>query len=153
MSWIDAGARQRRAGESMIEDIKNIKSGKKELREFGVTIGAVLIALGGIAIWRGKGAAIYFVSFGTVFVVLGLYFPAVLKPLQKVWMSAAAVIGFFMSRFILGIIFYLVITPISMIMKMTGKDILDERIDQTKISYWSQRSETDKTKESYEKQF
>ncbi len=153
MSWIDAGARQRRAGESMIEDIKNIKSGKKELREFGVTIGAVLIALGGIAIWRGKGAAIYFVSFGTVFVVLGLYFPAVLKPLQKVWMSAAAVIGFFMSRFILGIIFYLVITPISMIMKMTGKDILDERIDQTKISYWSQRSQTDKTKESYENQF
>ena len=137
----------------MLEDIKNIKSGKKELREFGITIGIVFIVLGGIALWRGKAAYPYLIVFGIVFAALGASLPSILKPLQKIWMAIVVIIGFFMSRIILGILFYLVITPIGMIMKISGKDILDERIEKSRSSYWVAIKGSPKTKESYENQF
>lgn len=137
----------------MFDEIKNIKSGRKELREFGITIGIVLILLGSFALWRGKNAAPYFISFGAIFIAFGLFLPGVLRPLQKAWMATAIIIGFFMSRIILAVLFYFVITPFGVIIKMSGKDILDERIDRTRNSYWADRQEVNKSRESYENQF
>jgi small basic protein len=137
----------------MLDELKAIKSGKKELREFGLTIGAILVILGGVALWRGRCFWPYLFTGGVLFAVLGLFLGGVLKPLQKVWMAAALVIGFFMSRLILAILFYAVITPMGLIAKVSGKDILDEKMDKGCSSYWKERDAGPKSKESYEKQF
>jgi hypothetical protein len=79
--------------------------------------------------------------------------PKTLKPLQKAWMASALVIGFVMSRLILGILFYLVMTPIGLLMKLFGKDLLDERLEKEKASYWIERGKDAIAAESYEKQF
>ena len=63
----------------MIEDIKNIKSTKKELREFGLTIGIILVILGSIAFWRNKDIYPYFLGIGITFIVLGLTFYKILN--------------------------------------------------------------------------
>ena len=68
---------------SILEDIIRIKSTRKELREFGYTIGVVLMALSGLALWRGKGSCVYLLISGLIFAALGMMLPAVLKPLQK----------------------------------------------------------------------
>lgn len=137
----------------MLEDIKNIKSGTKELREFGLTIGAILVILGGVALWRGKVAYPYLLGTGGLLAAAGVTAPIILKPIQKAWMALAVVIGFFASRLILVILFYAVLTPIGLVMKMFGKDILDERIDKNKTSYWVDRIVKEKNKESYENQY
>jgi hypothetical protein len=137
----------------MIEDIKKIKSGTKELREFGLVVGGVLMALGGLMFWRGRPLAPYFLVIGTVLVTLGFANPRILTPLQKAWMAFAVVMGFFMSKVVLFILFYGVVTPIGIIMKLLGKDILDERIDKKAASYWKELPKEMKPKESYEKQF
>jgi len=134
------------------EEIKNIKSGKKELREFGLTIGIILVILGSVALWRSKPIFPYFLSVGIIFVTLGLASPNILKPFQRAWMTFSIIIGFFMSRLILTILFYLVITPIGTLAKIFGKDILDQRIDRKSESYWKERTVTVK-KESYENQY
>ena len=137
----------------MFEEIKDIKSGKKELREFGLTIGIILVILGSIALWRNKAFYPYFLAPGALFILSGLTLPGILKPLQKAWMAFSIVIGFFVSRIILTVLFYLAVTPIGLIMKIFAKDLLDQRIDKNKPSYWHDLSAEPKTKESYENQY
>ena len=137
----------------LLEEIKNIKSGKKELREFGITIGIVLGLFGGLFLWREKSFYYYFFIGSAVFLVFGLLAPAVLKPIQKIWMAIALVIGFFMTRVILSILFYLVVTPISFLTKFLGKDILDIKIDRKAASYWQLREKKPFDKLDYERQF
>ncbi len=137
----------------MFEEIKDIKSGKKQLREFGLTIGVILVILGVIALWRGKEFYLYLLSIGGAFIVFGLFLPKVLLPLQKIWMSLSIIIGFFMSRVILSVVFYLVLTPIGLVMRLLGKDILDQKIDKSKNSYWKDIKGGVKSKERYENQY
>ncbi|MGB2705768.1 MAG: SxtJ family membrane protein [Candidatus Omnitrophota bacterium] len=137
----------------MFEEIKDIKSTKDELREFGLTIGIILVILGALTLWRGRPQAPYFLGLGALFIILGITLWQVLKPLQKVWMSFSIILGFFVSRLILTILFFAVITPIGLIMKLLGKDILDERIDKSRPSYWHERDTAIKDKKSYENQY
>ena len=137
----------------MIEDLKNIKSTKKELKEFGLTIGIILVILGLVALLRNKDIYPYFLTVGIVLVVLGLTFYKILLPLQKIWMGFSVIIGFFASRIILTILFYAVLTPIGIVIKLLGKDILDERIDKEKESYWHVKDASLKEKTSYENQY
>ena len=135
------------------EEIKDIKSGKKQLREFGLTIGIILAILGAIALWRDKPIAIPLLVTAGAFIGFGLGFPKPLKPIHKIWMSFSIIIGFFVSRLILSVLFYAVLTPIGLIMRIFGKDILDQRIDKNKHSYWQEVKDGIKSRESYENQY
>jgi len=137
----------------MWSEIKKIKSDKKQLREFGLLVGGILLLLGGVALWRHKGIYPYFLSIGSILFVLGAVFPAPLKPFQKTWMAFSLVLGFFMSRIILTVLFYFILTPLGLIRRMTGADILDEKIDRSKNSYWKQRENVVKDSKSYENQY
>lgn len=137
----------------MLEELKNIKSGKENLREFGLTIGAILLILGGVSLWRGKHIYPYLFSAGAVFIGLGLILPGILKLPQKIWIGFSIVIGFFMSRLILAILFYAVITPTGLFLRFFGKDVLDQRIEKSKVSYWVKRPKEIRSKKSYENQY
>ena len=137
----------------MWDEFKNIKSGKKELREFGIVVGGVLIVLADIAMWRGRGVYVYLLAAGIPLAGLGLMLPASLKPFQKAWMALAIAIGFFASRIILTVLFYGVITPTGLLMKLLGKDPLDRRISKEKSSYWQERAAVTRPGESYENQY
>ena len=136
----------------MLDEFKNIKSGKKELREFGLTMGAVLVILGGVALWRGRPTYPYLIGWGVLFAAAGLARPEILKPIQKAWMAFGVILGFVMSRVVLAILFYAVMTPIGLVTKIFKMDILDRRIDKKAATYWKERTEV-KSKESYENQY
>jgi hypothetical protein len=137
----------------LLEDIKKIKSTKKELREFGLIVGAVFGLLATLFLWRGKSFYLYFYTISIFLVLFGLIAPVVLKPIQKIWMILAIVFSFFVTRIILGILFYLVITPVGIIMKISGKDILNITFNDKSDSYWIKRNNQNLNKESYEKQY
>lgn len=137
----------------MFEEIKDIKSTRKELKEFGLTIGIILVILGAVALWREKGISAYFLGAGALLITLGFLLPGVLKPFQKIWMSFSIIIGFFVSRFILSVLFYAVLTPIGLFMRLFGKDVLDQRIDKARESYWHDRTSEIKDRKSYENQY
>ena len=137
----------------LIEEIKNIKSTKKELREFGLTVGIVFALIGGLFYWRGKDHYFYFVIVSFMLLILGLIAPLVLKPIQKIWMAVALIIGFVMTRIILCVLFYLVITPISLLGKLSGRDQLSLKFDRKASTYWIPRKKEKYNKANYEKQF
>jgi hypothetical protein len=137
----------------LLEEIRNIKSGKSELRKFGITIGIVSGLLGGLLLWRGKDSYTYFLLLSTVFIFLGLVLPIVLKPIQKAWMTFAVILGWFMTRLILSILFYVVFTSIGLVSRLFGKQFLDLEMDNSKKSYWNYREAKEIKKSDYERQF
>ena len=135
------------------EEIKNIKEDKTTIRKFGLTVGTVLLLVGIVLYLTGKSSSVVFGGIGFLLILFGLILPSILKPLNKIWMTLAVILGWFMSRLILFILFYIVITPIGFILRMAGKDFLNLRTDKNSDSYWEKREKTVKEKIDYERQF
>ena len=73
-----------------------------------------------------------------VFLILGIINSKILTPLNKVWFKIGILLGNIISPIIMGIIFFLVVTPTSLIMKILGKDLLNLKKN-TKNSYWIEK--------------
>ncbi|MCP4650562.1 MAG: hypothetical protein GY853_10860 [PVC group bacterium] len=131
------------------QEMKNIKSTKKELREFALTIGNILAVISCILLFKEKSSANYFLLCGAILIGLGVTCPLLLKPIQKIWMGLAVIIGWLMSRIILTVFFYSILTPLSLCARLFNKKFLDLKIDETANSYWIKRKELN----NYEKQF
>lgn len=136
----------------MLKEIAKIKSDPKTLREFGLLVGGILALIGAFLLWKGKGAAGIFLGIGVGLVVLGACLPRSLKYLHRMWMILALLIGWVMSRVILSLCFYLIVSPIALGMRIAGKDILDLRFLEGSGTYWKKRP-PGRGIESYEKQF
>ena len=115
------------------------KSGK-EYRKFGVSVGIVFIILAAISFWRGgtTGAEILGVI-GGLLLLAGLILPELLTVPYFLWMSMADGLMWFNTRLILIIVFYLVLTPIGLLMRAFGKRPLDLKIEPGRKSYWKPR--------------
>ena len=135
------------------EEFKHIKETKKDLRKFGLTVGIVLAAIGTLLFYFEKSSAIYFTIIGGLLILLGILFPQLLKPLNKIWMGLAIVLGFIMTRVILTTLFYLVITPIGFLAKIFGKKFMLLKYDKSAKTYWEKRSIIQKKQIDYERQF
>ena len=137
----------------MLEEIKNIKSEKSDLQKFGITIGIILIIIAGLLFWKEKESFQTFFIVGTLLCLLGLVIPSVLKPIYWGWMIFATILGWVMTRVILSLLFYIIVTPIGLILRFFGKQFLELRWDKSKESYWNFRTNEHLKKENYEKQF
>lgn len=137
----------------VIEEIKNIQSGKNELRNFGMTVGIFLGILGALFLWREKDYYICFILFSAAFLFLGLALPISLRPVHKAWMTLSTVLGWFMTGLILSVLFYVVITTIGLLSRLFGMDFLSRKFNRNLKSYWIPRGATKSPERSYESQF
>jgi hypothetical protein len=112
---------------------------KKEFRKFSLTMGIFFMLVGGVLFWINSVFFMFFFYLGLSFLIFGLLFPIILKPVFIIWMSFAIIVGFVMTRIILGIIFYGIFTPVSIFLKLLGKDFLEQKIDLNVSSYWKIR--------------
>jgi len=137
----------------MLEEIKNIKSEKSDMRKFGIAIGVILLVIAGFLFWKEKESYQIFLTVGTILFVLGILVPAVLKPIYWIWMIFATILGWIMTRVILSLLFYIIITPIGLIPRFFGKQFLELKWDKSKISYWNYMNTKQLYEKIYEKQF
>lgn len=137
----------------MLEEIKSIQSSKKNLRNFGLSVGFVCIAIAGFLFWKQKEAFPYIVTIGLVLVCCGTFLPFVLKPVYWVWMGFASIIGWIMTRLILGLLYYLIITPIAITSRIVGKRFIDLNWDAKQPSYWNEIKLSESMREGYKRQF
>jgi multisubunit Na+/H+ antiporter MnhG subunit len=108
-------------------------------RRFGLTVGGIFLLLAAISLWRGHEIPPRVLgTLGVLLVVPGLLFPRVLGPVERVWMRFAEVLAFVNTRLILGLVFYVVLTPIGAVMRLF-RDPLDRRLDDGTASNWAQR--------------
>lgn len=116
---------------------QNIQVTTKELREFGLIFGVILVVLFGFLLPWVFDAAFPLWPWWVLAVTgsLALGFPLGLKPFYKVWMLFGAVMGWINTRLILGIVFYCVFMPFGLVMKLFGKDLLSRKLDASMSSY------------------
>jgi hypothetical protein len=81
----------------------------------------------------------WFLGGGLTLLLLSYVAYPVMKPIHIAWMKLAFVMGWFMTRVILGIFFYLILTPMSVVMRLFGKDFIDEKMEPQSASYWKKR--------------
>ena len=137
----------------ILEEIKNIKESKRDLRKFGLTIGIAFIVISIVLMISRKDSALYFGASGILITIVGLTLPKILKPLNKAWMTLSIILGWFMTRVILIILFYIALTPISLLSKLFKKDFLELKLEKDKQSYWQKRERKKFDPADYERQF
>jgi hypothetical protein len=135
----------------IISEIRAIDTSPKKIRDFGIVFFVVFALLGGVLLYKGRSSGYACLALSVVFIVLGRWAPGLLRPVQKAWMALALLLGFFTSRLILCILYYCVVTPIGVIMRLLGKDLLDQRWEKEASSYWIKKDRKDFDKEQYKK--
>ncbi len=139
---------------SFFDEFKLIKSGRNELRKFGLTVGIGLIILSGlIYLAHHRFNALLLWQIPAAAILAALLVPQLLLPFQKIWMGISIILGFVMTRIILGILFYLILTPIGQISKLAGNDLLNRKQDPAAESYWNRRKKSAEQNESFDHQF
>ncbi|HMK35124.1 MAG TPA: SxtJ family membrane protein [Desulfomonilaceae bacterium] len=143
----------------IIRDIKEeIRAVRREPTSRDLTILALLFfvipsAIGGFMLWKGAANGWIWIIAGAclgVSRVIGPFF----KALYKLWVTLSIILGYFVSRILLTIIFFIVITPMGLIMRILGKDPMDRKLDPNAATYWSPKErEEDTSVNRYEKQF
>jgi len=127
---------------SWIKDVKNELSAldvsAKSLKRFGLMIGGIFLLLGILFHWKNTlvNLRIIFDVIGILLLMFALINPKFLRTTYKVWMGFAFALGWLVSRFILIILFYIVLLPIGIIAKIFGKKFLDTNFRDGKSSYW-----------------
>jgi hypothetical protein len=123
-------------------------------REFGLIVGGVFILLGGWWVYRGKfvGAAHWTIPLGALLVLLGCLLPRALVIPNRAWMVLAEGLSFISTRLILGIVFFLMITPIGVLKRLSGWDPLNRRSGPS-TSYWRPYPLRQRDPRHYEKMY
>jgi len=111
----------------------------KEVRKFGLLFGSICAAITVFMLYKGNGHWTWFAGACVFFVVTGLIRYQVLRPIYIGWMKFAFVLGWINTRILLSVFFYLILTPISLLMRLLSKDLLDEKIEPGATSYWRKR--------------
>ena len=137
----------------LIEELKYIDKSDKAVRKTGLSVGIVLLLVSLILWWTGKAIFIFFLAGGALLLIFTFTAVRVLRPFHKWWMTFALVMGFFMSRVILTLLFYLIVTPVGLIAKIFSKKFMHLSFDKTATTYWEKRDNPDKEKIDYERQF
>ena len=136
----------------MKAELNSIKSNRKDLKNFGFTIGFILLIIGIFLFVREKDLFVYFILIGSILIILGGITPVLLRPFYKVWMIFAVIIGWIMTRIILSVLFFSIITIIGLFTRLLGKDFLNLKSN-NKESYWNIRNKEYELNQDYEKQY
>jgi hypothetical protein len=124
-----------------------------ELRRFGLTVGAGFAVIGLLSWLRGHAFAprVLWIMAALLMAPAAIV-PASLRPVEREWMRAAAILGYVNTRVILTLLFYVVITPIGFVRRIFG-DPLDRSIKDGRQSHWIRREREPFDRARYEQQF
>ena len=108
----------------------------KELRQFGFIVGGVFLVIGlWPVVFRSDSPRLWALILGGLLIVLGAIIPKSLKQVHSGWMKIGHVLGSINTRIILGIIYYLLITPMGLVMRLMGKDSMHRAFSQDADTY------------------
>ena len=123
-------------------------------RDFGLVVGTVFALLGAWWLYRGKfgWVATAFACVGAALVLSGLVLPRALVLPNRAWMALAAALGYVMTRVVLALVFFLLVTPIGVVKRLTGWDPLGRRTRRGE-SYWQPYPERQQDARHFEKMY
>tara|TARA_B100000767_G_scaffold73907_1_gene70631 strand:+ start:223 stop:612 length:390 start_codon:yes stop_codon:yes gene_type:complete len=108
-------------------------------RSFGIVFFVVFLLISIYPIINDQDIRVWSLIVSLIFLILGIINSNILTPLNKVWFKFGILLGSFVSPIVMGVVFFLVVTPISLLMKLFGKDVLNLKRNNSK-SYWIEKT-------------
>ena len=118
-------------------DHNEVKIGSN--RSFGIVFSIVFLLISLYPLINGENLRLWSLIISIVFLILGIINSNLLKPLNKLWFKFGLLLGKIISPFVMGIIFFVVVTPIAILMRLLRKDLLNLKFNKNN-SYWIQKS-------------
>ena len=120
----------------MFENISHYKIKAGTERNFGLVFAAVFVIISLYPLWFGKNMHLWACIMAFIFLFFAIFLPKALIIPNKLWFKFGILLGTIVSPIIMGIIFFLVVTPTGIIMRLFGKDLLRQKLYKSKKSYW-----------------
>ena len=117
-------------------DDKKIKIGSN--RSFGLVFFTVFLIISLYPLINDGNLRLWSLIISLIFLVLGIINSKILNPLNKIWFRFGILLGKIISPIIMGVIFFLVVTPIGLLMRLAGKDLLNIKPNEHQ-SYWIEK--------------
>ena len=119
-------------------------------KSFGLLFFVVFLIIGLWPLKNGESLNFYFIIVSVVFLILGLLNSKLLSPLNKSWIKLGEILGIIIAPIVMALVYFVILTPISIIVRVFGKDLLGLKFLKEKETYWIKRK---KNLGSMKKQF
>lgn len=108
----------------------------RELRKFGLAFGTALTIVGSLLVWRGRGAGPFVLGGAGFVLLLAVVAPRALQPIERVMAGILRLITSVVTYVVLFVAFFLIVTPMSLLLRLLGKDLLALRFPSREATYW-----------------
>ena len=108
-------------------------------RSFGLLFFTVFIVVGLWPVTKGETANIYLILISLFFLIFGLINSKILSPFNKAWIKLGEILGLIIAPIIMALVYFIILTPISLIVRMLGKDLLGLKFLKKQDTYWTRR--------------
>ena len=116
-----------------------MKSKKVNNRSFGILFFIVFLLIALYPILNEGKPNIYFLLLSLPFIILGLLNSKFLTPLNKAWLKLGEILGMIIAPIIMAIVYFVILTPISLLVRILGKDLLSIKFNKKLETYWINR--------------
>ena len=122
-------------------------------RGFGFVFSAVFLIVALWPLFGGEPVRLWAAGIAAAFAIVAVAIPRILAPLNRLWMRFGLLLGRIMNPVIMGLLFFVFVTPMSLVMRMTGKRFLQTQHDHAAKSYWIVRDPPGPPPDSLKQQF
>ena len=119
-------------------------------RSFGLLFFVVFLVIAFWPLTKKSEINLYLISIALIFLVLGLLNSKILSPLNKAWIKLGEILGRIVAPVVMALVYFIILTPISLLVRLFGKDLIGMKFSNDIKSYWIKRK---KNLGSMDKQF
>lgn len=122
-------------------------------RSFGIVFGAVFLIIGVWPMMKGGDARLWALGISLAFSLIALFLPRILTPLNTLWFKFGLLLHKIVSPIVMGILYFGTVTPIGLLLRAFGKDVLNQKLDREAETYWITIDPAKSAKSSMRNQF
>ena len=108
-------------------------------KSFGLLFFIIFLILGLWPLKNGENLNFFFITVSVIFLILGLINSKLLSPLNKLWIKFGEILGIIIAPLVMALIYFVILTPVSFIVRILGKDLLGLKFLKEKETYWIKR--------------
>ena len=109
-------------------------------RSFGIIFFIFFLIISFWPLKNGNNLNFYFLTASIIFLILGVINSKLLSPLNKAWIKFGEILGLIIAPIVMGIVYFVILTPVSLIVRLFGKDLLGLKFLKGKETYWIKRN-------------
>lgn len=122
-------------------------------RNFGLVFAAAFTVIAFLPLLHGESVRLWSIVVAAIFLAIAIVYPRILRPLNLLWFKFGMLLGKIVAPIVISAVFFVIVTPMALIMKLLGKDPLSRKREPDAATYWSTRDKQADAAASMKNQF